>query len=117
MSRESLAVREEKRLELRPDPRELDGRLEQGNTLRARGDWKGAIVEYDRVIELDPDRAEVYVARGWSRLCAGTSGAEADARAYLDRKGWRDRLSLYMALLGYFGSIQSGQECSCRDLP
>lgn len=110
MGRENLAVRDEKKLELHPDPKELDNRLEQGNLLRARGDWRGAIAEYDRVIELDPNRAEVYLARGWSRLCAGAAGADADARAYLDRKGWRDRLSLYMAVLGYFGSIQSGRD-------
>ena len=78
--------------------------------LRARGDWHGAILEYDQVIKLDPDRVDVHVARGWSRLCAGDAGAETDARAYLNRKGWRDRLSLYMAILGYFGAIQSGKE-------
>ena len=110
MGRESLAMHDEKQLELRPDPKELDGRLEHGNLLRARGDWQGAILEYNRVIELDPNRAEVYLARGWSRLCAGDAGADADARAYLDRKGWRDRLSLYMAVLGYFGAIQSGRD-------
>ncbi len=110
MGRQNLAVRDEKRIDLHPDPKELDGRLEQGNIRRSRGDWQGAILEYNRVIELDPDRVDAYVARGWSRLCAGDAGAEADARAYLNRKGWRDRLSLYMAILGYCGAIQSGKE-------
>ncbi|MGC8638586.1 MAG: tetratricopeptide repeat protein [Isosphaeraceae bacterium] len=110
IGRQNLAVRDEKRIDLHPDPKELNGRLEQGNLLRYRGDWRGAILEYNRVLELDPGRVDVYVARGWSKLCAGDAGAEADARAYLSRKGWRDRLSLYMAILGYFGAIQSGKE-------
>jgi hypothetical protein len=88
----------------------VDARLEQGNRLRAERDYPGAIREYSRVIENDPDRLEAYIARGWSRLCAGDPAAETDARAYLDRQGWRDRLSLYMAILGYFGAIQSGKE-------
>ena len=110
MSRQNLAVRDEKKLTLRPDPTELDRLLERGNTLRARGDWGGAILEYNRVIEKDSTRADAYVARGWARLCAGDATCEADARSYLGLKGWRDRLSPYMALLGVLGARQAGRD-------
>src|SRR5208282_1963408 len=99
MGRNNLAIRDEKKLALQSDPADLELHVEQGNALRSQGDWKGAIAEFDRVIERDPQRAEAYVARGWARFCAGEAGAETDARSYLNLKGWRDRLSPYMALL------------------
>jgi len=114
LGRNNLAIRDEKKLALRPDPAELELDSEQGNALRARGDWRGAIAQFDRVIERDPDRAEAYVARGWARLCAGDAGAETDARCYLNLKGWRDRLSAYMALLGFLGSRRDGKENDAR---
>jgi tetratricopeptide (TPR) repeat protein len=110
MSRQRLAIRDEKRLMLRTDARELDAHLQRGGVLRSRGDWRGAILEFSRAIEKDPNHADAYVARGWARLCAGDAGAETDARIYLNLKGWRDRHSPYMALLGFLGSRQASKE-------
>jgi tetratricopeptide (TPR) repeat protein len=109
MGRHQLAIRGQ-RLSPRVDPKELDVWLERGNALRAQGDWSGAIGEYSRVIEGAPDRADAYVARGWARLCSGEPGAETDARAYLNLKGWRERLSPYMALLGFLGAQRAGKQ-------
>lgn len=103
MGRQTLAVRDQGD-GLRANADEIALHLERGNALRARSDWPGAIEEFSRVIELDRSRAEAHVARGWARLCAGLPGAENDARAFLDLKGWRDRLSPYMALLGALGA-------------
>ena len=114
MGRNNLAIRDEKKLALQSDPAELELHLEQGNALRSQGDWKGAIAEFDRVIERDPQRAEAYVARGWARFCAGEAGAQTDARSFLNLKGWRDRLSPYMALLGFLGSRRDGKENDAR---
>ena len=114
MGRNNLAIRDEKKLALQSDPAELELHVEQGNALRVQGDWKGAIAEFDRVIERDPQRAEAYVARGWARFCAGEAGAQTDARSFLNLKGWRDRLSPYMALLGFLGSRRDGQENDAR---
>ena len=116
MSKQNLAIRDEKKLTLRPDPAELDRLLERGNDLRSRGDWGGAVLEYSRVIEKDPNRADAYVARGWARLCAGDVRCEADARSYLGLKGWRDRLSPYMALLGVLGARQAGNDAAAGTL-
>jgi tetratricopeptide (TPR) repeat protein len=114
MGRNNLAIRDEKKLALQYDPAEIDLHVEQGNVLRSRGDWKAAIAEFDRAIERDPQRAEVYVARGWARLCAADAGAETDARSFLNIKGWRDRLSPYMALLGFLGSQRDDKENDAR---
>ncbi|MFO0954499.1 MAG: tetratricopeptide repeat protein [Isosphaeraceae bacterium] len=74
--------------------------MSDGNESRASGDWAGAVADYARAVEADPREAEAYALRGWAAFCAGLPGAEADARAWLDLKGWRDPLAPYMALLG-----------------
>jgi tetratricopeptide (TPR) repeat protein len=114
MARHELAIRA--RPALRADPKEVARYYERGNALRAQGDWTGAIADFNRVIDCDPKRADAYVARGWSRFCGDTAGAETDARAYLDLKGWCDRLSPYMALLGILGSRRAGNEAEARAL-
>ena len=116
MGRQNLAIRDEKKMALRPDPTELNLHLERGNAMRSRGDWGGAILEFNRVIEKDPNRADAYVARGWARLCAGDAGCEDDARSYLNLKGWCDRLSPYMALLGVLGCRQAGKDDDAQSL-
>jgi tetratricopeptide (TPR) repeat protein len=110
MGRQSLALRDVQRMGSRPDAGELDVRYERGNDKRARGDWQGAIAEFDRVLAADPNRAEACLARGWAKLCGGETGAEHDARAYLKLKGYRERTSTYMVLLGYLSAKRAGKE-------
>ncbi len=50
MGRNTLAVRDDKKMALRTEPADLSAQLEQGNLLRERGDWKGALAQFDRVI-------------------------------------------------------------------
>ena len=95
---------------LAADSGELDARYERGNAKRSRGDWQGAIAEFDRVIAADPNRAEAYLARGWAKFCGGEVGAEHDARAYSKLKGYRERTSSYMVLLGYLSAKRAGKE-------
>jgi tetratricopeptide (TPR) repeat protein len=85
-------------------PRQADLHYDQANSLRQNGDWRGAVGEYDQAIVLEPKRAELYVVRGWARLCTGIEGADYDARAFLALRGWRDGMSPYMALLGVLGA-------------
>ncbi|MGA9057645.1 MAG: tetratricopeptide repeat protein [Terriglobia bacterium] len=40
----------------------------QGGDLWARGDWKGAIVEYRKAEELDPDNAAIHIRLSWALL-------------------------------------------------
>lgn len=117
MGRQSLAMLDQKRVTLaRPGAGEASSALERGHALRAREDWKGAISEFDRAIELDPGRPEAYVARGWSRFCAEVPDAEVDAQAYLKLRGWDDRFSPYMALLGLLSARRAGHEEEGRRL-
>jgi tetratricopeptide (TPR) repeat protein len=85
-----------------PSPANLH--YDRANALRERGDWRGAIGEYNQAIMLEPKRAELYVVRGWARLCTGVEGADFDARIYLALRGWHDGMAPYMAVLGVFGA-------------
>jgi tetratricopeptide (TPR) repeat protein len=81
----------------------------EADALRAKGDWSGAVASYSKAVEADPDDLELLAFRGWSRLIAGEPGAFADARFWLDRKGWRDTFAPYMALLGVLAARSEGQ--------
>jgi tetratricopeptide (TPR) repeat protein len=81
----------------------------EADALRARGDWSGAVASYSKALEADADDLESLAFRGWSRLIAGEPGAVADARLWLDRKGWRDPFAPYMALLGVLAARSEDQ--------
>ncbi|APW62166.1 tetratricopeptide repeat protein [Paludisphaera borealis] len=108
MARNAMAIRDQ--TPIRDASHDVDAYLERGRKRQAESDWTGAIAEYDRAVAADPRRAEVYIARGWSRLCADVDGAEIDAHAYLNLKGWGDPASSYMALLGALGARRAGRE-------
>jgi tetratricopeptide (TPR) repeat protein len=109
MGRQSLAVKNDEWAQ-QPDPTQAAIAYERGNARRAKGDWHGAITDFSQVIALEPNRADAYVARGWSRLCAGEPGGENDARAYLQIEGFRTRVSPYMTFLGYLSARRAAKE-------
>jgi tetratricopeptide (TPR) repeat protein len=108
MAKNAMAIHNQ--TPIRDASSDVDAYLEQGRARQARGDWTGAIAAYDQAVSADPRRAEVYVARGWSRLCGDLDGAEIDAHAFLNLKGWGDPSSSYMALLGALGARRAGRE-------
>jgi tetratricopeptide (TPR) repeat protein len=97
-----------------PDSRGMASGVEafcaRGNERRAEGDWTGAVAEFTRAIEADPKSADGYALRGWSRLCAGAPGADADARAWLGLATWRDPFAPFMALLGALAARRDGRD-------
>lgn len=108
MSRDRMAHRV-------PTPRaapasEAEARLAEGRSAQAAGDWPRALEAFDRAVAADPRRAESYIARGWTRLCADVDGAETDARAYLNLQGWGDPASAYMAMLGVLAERRAGRD-------
>jgi tetratricopeptide (TPR) repeat protein len=94
----------ESAMAIQMSPKQASLHYDRANSLREGGDWRGALSEYDQAIVLEPKRAELYVVRGWARLCTGVEGADYDARAYLALRGWHDGMSPYMAVLGVLGA-------------
>ena len=95
---------------LRLAPRDASLYRERGNARRSQGDWAGAIADFSRSLEIDPGQDELYVSRGWSLLIADRDGAEADARAFLDRQRGDPHLIPYMSILGALASRRAGHE-------
>jgi len=94
----------ESEMAIQVGPGEGNLHYDRANALRQGGDWRGALGEYDQAIAFTPKRAELYVVRGWARLCTGVEGADYDARAFLALRGWREGMSPYMAVLGVLGA-------------
>lgn len=94
---------------LEPVPEARDY-CDRGNAKRGQGDWAGAVEEFSRALATDPKCAEAYALRGWSRLCAGERGADADARSWFGLSSWNDPFAPYMALLGVLAARHDGRE-------
>lgn len=91
------------------DPASARQQRTRGDALWGRGDWSGALGAYDKAVESDPDDLETLALRGWARLISGRPGPALDARRWLDRRGWRDPLAPYMALLGVLAARRDVQ--------
>lgn len=83
---------------------------ERGNIRRASGDWSGAVEEYTRALAADPRSADALALRGWARLCASETGADADARAWFTRSTWRHPLAPSVALMGVLAARRDGRD-------
>ena len=100
MGRQSLAVKNVEWPQ-QPDPAEAALPTSAATPAEPKEIGRGRSLNFTQVIALEPNRSDAYVARGWSRLCAGLPGGENDARAYLQTEGYRTRVSPYMTFLGY----------------
>lgn len=91
-------------------PRDADASLNRGRTRRGRGDWEGALADFNEALRIDPKRADAHAARGWTLLLAGRDGGEADARAFLDLRGGKDPDAARIALLGHLAARRVGRD-------
>ena len=74
----SMAINDAARRQAR-EPEDAAAYLSRGHEKRNRGDYDGAIAEFDRAIELDPDNAGAYHGRGEAKRGKGDyDGAIAD---------------------------------------
>ena len=101
---------------LRLDPKGVEVFQDRANVKRESGDWLGSLADYNRAVAIDPRRADLYVARGWARLCAGVEWPDNDARAYLSLRGWHEPFSAYMALLAVLGARGTPRQAEARRL-
>jgi tetratricopeptide (TPR) repeat protein len=95
-------------IQLKPNVSQLHSDL--GYAYLSRGRDEEAVEALQRATSLDPMNPFLYRSRSYVylRLARG-SRAALDALTYLRRQGWQDDHSSYMALVAYFGLIQSKQ--------
>jgi serine/threonine-protein kinase len=78
---EATRERKAREEEARRRQEEAEGHLQRGEARARAGDRAGAIAEWDRAIELEPDWSDPYVRRAKARAAAGDwKGGAADAR-------------------------------------
>lgn len=70
-----------------------------------------AVESYTQAFRLEPRSTEIYLSRSYLNLrLARGNYAAADALSYLNRKGWREKGSPYMAVVAYLGCKRERRE-------
>lgn len=101
---------------VRLDPDYVEVYFNRGNIYSSLVQHERALKDYSEVIRLNPDLAQAYHNRALAYLILGRGEAGADARAYLKLKGWREKKSPYMVLVGHFGDRQARREAEARQI-
>jgi len=85
--RETALLYVEKALEV--DPTYIPAYITRANIRRARRDFRGAIADYNKIIELEPKKKGVHADRGWMYFYTGDpDGAIADYYKEIELGGW-----------------------------
>jgi tetratricopeptide (TPR) repeat protein len=88
-----------------------------GFTYLELGKDEEALEAYKQGVRLDPRNHFFYRSRSYVYLRqARGAQATADALSYLQRQGWREDNSAYMALVAYFGYRQAGRTAMADQL-
>jgi tetratricopeptide (TPR) repeat protein len=101
---------------IRLNPRYAEAYYNRANVYSDSGQPERALKDYDAALGLNPGYAEAYHNRSLVYLTLARSEAATDARSYLDLKGWRDRQSQYMVLVGYFGYQYAQRDAAARKI-
>ncbi|MGH7961860.1 MAG: tetratricopeptide repeat protein, partial [Candidatus Binatia bacterium] len=101
---------------IRLNPRYVEAYYNRGNVYSDAGQYEQALKDYNEAIRLSPRYAEAYYNRGLAHLMLGRGEAAADARAYLNLKGWRDEQALYIVLIGHFGDRLAQRSAEARQI-
>lgn len=74
--------------------------------------YREAVDSYTKLLELDPDNAELLASRAWNFMYLGGSGREAaaDAERYLKLYGWRTKSSPFQAVIAIIGFRGNGMD-------
>ena len=85
-----------------------------GVTLGNKGDWHGAIVHFDNVIDADPRHEKAYAARAYAKLQTGDhSGAIEDSNKALSLSPYYGQAYAHLGL----AELESGnKEIGCEKL-
>jgi len=85
-----------------------------GVTLGNRGDWHGAIVHFDRVIEMDPNHEKAYASRAYAKLQTGDlQGAVDDSTKATQMSPYYGQAYAYLGL----AELKSGNKgLGCKNL-
>jgi len=88
---------------IRLNPQYTEAYYNRANAYMDSGQREKAVQDYSAAIALNASHAEAFYNRGLAYAMLARGEAAADARSYLELKGWKDERALYMVLIGYLG--------------
>jgi lipoprotein NlpI len=102
---------------VRLSPNSSEVYYDRANAYSDSGQSERALKDYDAALRLNPRYAQAYYNRSLAHLALDRGGeAAADARAYLDLKGWQESQAQYMVLVGYIGNQLAQHDVEARQL-
>jgi tetratricopeptide (TPR) repeat protein len=101
---------------IRLNPQFADAYFNRGNAYSDFGQHERAIKDYDEAIRLQPTYSGAYYNRSLASMLLARGDTDADARAYVDLKGWKDERVQYMAIFGHFGDRRVRRDIEARKL-
>ncbi len=101
---------------IRLNPRYAMAYYNRANVYMDTGQMDKALKDYSETLVLEPTNAEALYNRGLVHVLLAHGEAAADARAYLELKGWKDERALYVVLIGYLGYRHGKKDGEARNL-
>ncbi len=101
---------------LRLDPRLGTARLRRAIAMNDRMEWQMADADLAELLRAEPRNSYAHYQMAVVRFATRRGGAADEARSVVDIQGWREDLSIYAALLGYFALLQDGADKQARGL-
>jgi tetratricopeptide (TPR) repeat protein len=101
---------------IRLNPRYTDAFYNRANAYMDSGQQEKAVQDYGEAIALNASHAEAFYNRGLVYAMLRRGEAAADARSYLELRGWKDERALYVVLIGYLGYRYGGRDEDARKL-
>lgn len=99
---------------IRLNPQYTEAYYNRANAYMDTGQLEKARQDYSETLTLNPAHSEALYNRALVNLLLARGDAAADARAYLDLKGWKDERALYVVLVGYFGARYGHKDDEAR---
>ena len=90
---------------LRLNPEYRNARYFLSDAYSRTGRYSEAIESWTKFLELVPNGPDALVNRSWDYLYEGDHGSEAaaDARKFMEVRGWREERSAYMVVIAHLG--------------
>jgi tetratricopeptide (TPR) repeat protein len=101
---------------IRLSPWDASSPNNRGFAWLAKKDYDKAIADYNEAIQLDSKLAEPHLGRAVVALIASRDGADRDARAVIERVGWKESQATYAVLIGFFAEKRAKREDTAKRL-
>lgn len=101
---------------VRLNPQYTEAYYNRANAYMDSGQREKAVQDYDKTIALNASHAEAFYNRALAYAMLRRGEAAADARAYLELRGWKDERALYILLIGYLGYRYEHQDEGAKKL-